>query len=405
MKYNRRHRNTEDFSLNSSAAMRTHRRDQGKRFPVKLSSTTWVCLFVAVALCLPSAAVGAEEEQIELKVDWYTATPYRVQQQAENRVFELYMQEHPHVKIQPFTQLHVEGAAAQSGKLMSVAGGTPPDIWRMWFHETLKYANQGFVLELNDYIGHDENGDGRVTGDEVKYEPWNDIPTAFKVGCMQNGKIYALPYDKGIFHVLCYRADLFRQSNLDPNKPPATWDELYRYAQKLTFKAGEIAGLEEEQRGLSFMDWGYLCFNPLVWSAGGDLVHKYKINPRTGDVTEEIINTCSATGDDLRDVRTRWKATFDTPEALNAMRFLHRLRWQKWTKCPETREPFDLTAEMLEKGEAVSPYTGETFELVEGPRGNIYTGVLFVASGTEKAQGRPKLPVVADGRVGMFIGR
>ncbi len=345
-------------------------------------------------------------EPIRIVADWYSPTPYTLEEQAQNYSFEQYMKKHPNVKIEPFSQLNVTGAAAKSGKLMSVAGGTPPDIWRMFFHETLKYANQGFVMPLNQYIGDDLNGDGKISGDEVKFKPWNDIPEEFKAGCVKDGKIFALPYLVGKMQTLNYRADLFREVGLDPNRGPLTWDELWQYARKLTFKPGEIPGKPMGQRGVYFMGTGYLCFNPMVWAAGGDLVKQYKINPKTGNVIESCkeipIHKDPETGDDLCGEKVHWKAGFDSPEGLAALQFIHKLRWQKWTKDPDTREPFDLTEEMLAAGEAISPYTGKKFKLTEGVTGNIYTGVLFQASGSEDDRNIYK--VIADGRIGMYFG-
>ena len=356
-------------------------------------------------LCLAMLGANAAEKSIKVVADWYSPMPYTLEEQARNYSFEKYMKRHPNVKIEPFSQLRVTGDAAKSGKLMSVAGGTPPDIWRMWFHETLKYANQGFLLPLNEFIGNDENGDGKIEGSEVKFEPWNDVPPEFKAGCIKDGKIYALPYIVGQIQGLCYRTDLFREVGLDPNRGLLNWDELWRYAQKLTFKPGEVPGKPMGQRGLYFMSPGHLCFNPLIWAAGGDLVKRYKVNPKTGKTIESDKETAilkdPETGDDLSKVKLHWKAGFDTPEGLATLKFIHKLRWQKWTKDPKTRKPFDLTKEMLASGEAVSP-SGNKFKLTAGNKGNIYTGVLFRASGGEDDKNIYK--VIADGRIGMFYG-
>lgn len=345
-------------------------------------------------------------EQINIVADWYSPMPYTLEEQARNYSFERYMKRHPGVRIEPFAQLKVTGAAEKSGKLMSVAGGTPPDIWRMWFHETLKYANQNFVMPLNRFIGDDLNGDGKISGSEVKFKQWNDIPEEFKAGCVKDGKIYAIPYLVGTMQSLNYRTDLFREVGLDPDKAPLTWAELWRYAQKLTFKPGEVPGKPMGQHGLYFMASGYLCFNPLIWAAGGDLVKQYKINPETGKTVESCkeipILKDPETGDDLSREEVHWKAGFDSPEGRAVMQFIHKLRWQRWTKDPDTREPFDLTGEMLAAGEAVSPYTGKKFKLTEGNSGNVYTGVLFQSSGSENDKNIYK--VIADSRIGMFFG-
>ncbi len=362
--------------------------------------------YLLILLYFVLAAVNASEKTIRVVADWYSPMPYTLEEQARNYSYEKYMKRHPNVKIEPFSQLRVIGAAAKSGKLMSVAGGTPPDIWRMWFHETLKYADQGFLMPLNEFIGEDKNGDGKIEGDEVKFKPWNDIPPEFKAGCIKNGKIYALPYLLGYMQTLNFRTDLFREVGLDPNRGPLTWNELWRYAQKLTFKPGENPSKPMGQRGLYFMSPGFLCFNPFVWSAGGDLVKRYKINPKTGKVIESDKETPilkdPETGDDLSKVKLHWKAGFDSPEGLAAVKFIHKLRWQKWTKDPNTREPFDLTGKMLADGEAISPYTGRKFKLLEGNKGNIYTGVLFQSAGSEEDKNIRK--VIAGGRIGMFFG-
>jgi len=347
-------------------------------------------------------AKDTAEKTIRVVADWYSPMPYTLEDQAKNYAFEKYMRKHPNVKIRPFSQLKVTGAASKSGKLMSVAGGTPPDIWRMWFHETLKYANQGFLQPLNSFIGEDKNGDGKIEGNELKYKPWKDIPQEFKAGCIKDGKIYALPYLIGDIQALNFRTDLFREVGLNPGRGPLTWKEMWRYAQKLTFKPSEVKSKLLGQRGMHF-GGAYLCFNPLVWAAGGDLVKRYKINPKTGKMIESDketpILTDPETGDDLSKVKLHWKAGFNTPEGMTALKFIHKLRWQKWTKDPKTREPFDLTGEMLASGEAVSPYTGTKFKLTKGSKGNIYTGVLYIKSGNERVS-----QLIADGRIGMFYG-
>ncbi len=157
-------------------------------------------LAAATALIVGFFTTLAKADEIEIVADLFSASPVTLEAQAQNSSFEEYVRLHPEVRVRPFSSLRVTGAAARSGKLMAAAGGTPPDIWQMWFHETLKYSDQGFILPLNKYI-FDRDG-------KVKYEPWNDIPQEFKVGCSKDGQIYALPVYTGMVQALNYRTDL-----------------------------------------------------------------------------------------------------------------------------------------------------------------------------------------------------
>ena len=50
------------------------------------------------------------------------------------------------------------------------------------------------------------------------------------------GQVYGVPFLEGSKPALYYNTKMFKEAGLDPNKPPATFDELMTYAQKLTKK-------------------------------------------------------------------------------------------------------------------------------------------------------------------------
>ncbi len=77
------------------------------------------------------------------------------------------------------------------------------------------------------------------------------------------GRVYAPPL-VAIVSVLYYNRKLFQHVGLDPNKPPATWDELLADAQKLTSEGS--AGFE---LWCGSYDWLMFSFMPYVWANGG----------------------------------------------------------------------------------------------------------------------------------------
>lgn len=82
-----------------------------------------------------------------------------------------------------------------------------------------------------------------------------------------DGKLYGTPMQYNLQY-LYYNKDLFKKAGLDPNTPPATFEELEQDAEKLTdAKAG--------QYGLALpIDYG--CYVQYLWGNGGDVADTAK---------------------------------------------------------------------------------------------------------------------------------
>jgi multiple sugar transport system substrate-binding protein len=78
------------------------------------------------------------------------------------------------------------------------------------------------------------------------------------------GKIYGIPTNGYTLGIL-YNRKMFTAAGLDPEKPPATWDDFRKYAKALT--TSSVAGFAEtstgNQGGWHFTNWMY--------TAGGDM--------------------------------------------------------------------------------------------------------------------------------------
>jgi sn-glycerol 3-phosphate transport system substrate-binding protein len=76
------------------------------------------------------------------------------------------------------------------------------------------------------------------------------------------GKIWGIPFQRSTI-VLYHNKDAFKEAGLDPNKPPATWDEMVATAQKLTKKdaSGNVTrwGVHIPSTGYAYWMFQALC--------------------------------------------------------------------------------------------------------------------------------------------------
>lgn len=212
---------------------------------------------------------------------------------ANRSVFERFQELHPNIRIVSASGLEIQGPASESGLLMAMAGGTAPDVFYVNFRQLNTYIQQNFLYPLNSYIEKDPQVLERINP---------TIRDVLKV----DGNIYTIPWFQAVM-ALYYRKDLYRQAGLDPDKPPTTWDEFYKYCQKLTIpEQGQYGfGFEAAPQGTAYHWVNFL------WQAGGEVI------------------TRSDDGE--------WHAAFNTPQGVTALRFFKKLVKGQWTRASDGR--------------------------------------------------------------------
>jgi sn-glycerol 3-phosphate transport system substrate-binding protein len=115
--------------------------------------------------------------------------------------------------------------------------------------------------------------------------PWDDIAAtaedkawlkAFYPALMLNGtykgKVYGIPFQRSTI-VLYWNKDAFKEAGLDPNKPPASWDEMTQMAAKLVKKdaSGNVSrwGVMVPSTG-----YAYWMFQAFARQNGQDLMNR-----------------------------------------------------------------------------------------------------------------------------------
>src|SRR5690606_41064454 len=95
------------------------------------------------------------------------------------------------------------------------------------------------IYKIRDFMKDDTT----LTEEDIK-----DIYPALIQFSSWRGTLYSLPMEATNLALL-YNKDLFRKADLDPNKPPKTWDELYRFAKKLSIDKNNDGNFEQTEIG------------------------------------------------------------------------------------------------------------------------------------------------------------
>lgn len=309
-------------------------------------------LVVGLTSAIELQAKTAEKEPIHVSVVSRFYNPN--QPEATPNLVQM-MKDDPGLKIDMWSGLSLPGGGGRSAIIMSIAGQTSPDIMDSWFHVIRNDINQGFLYPLNEWIGDDLNGDGEIDLDEAKWEGWKDVPEVWRKVATVDGKIYGLPQAGTSTMGVLFRTDLARNAGLDPANPPTTWDEFYEWTMKLSDPGVAAANriYVPDQKAIALVPYGFTWL-PWVQSAGGEPIVQVRTDPNTGKehvFSPEAKVFILEDGTDLSAVTPEFRANFDSPEAIKATAFYHKLRWGRWIVDPQSGEPISLTVEQASAGE------------------------------------------------------
>mgnify|MGYP004709363835 FL=1 len=164
-------------------------------------------------------------------------------------------------------------------------GGQLPTVYNTHFTEIEQIAQAGYGADL--------------TAELKKQGLYDKMNKDVLDVVSKDGKVYAYPFSAYVLG-LAYNVDLFQKAGLmnDDGTPkqPKNWDEVAEFAVKIKEATG-VAGFVFPTAN-NFGGW---IFTSLAWSYGTEFMKK------DGD---------------------KWKATFDSPEAAEALQWIKDLKWK-----------------------------------------------------------------------------
>jgi multiple sugar transport system substrate-binding protein len=217
----------------------------------------------------PADNTGSQPAPAEEKVTlefwgwWSSAT----RMPTINKIVDGWNKDHPNIQVKysfvPFGDILTK-------YLASVAAGNPPDMVVVPdIFTTPTRAQKKQAMELTS-----------LGVDSVK----DSFYPAFWNAVQYQGKVYGLPW-VGETKYLYYNKDMFQAAGLDPNKGPATWDDLWAMADKLDKKDGNKLtqiGFHPNLGNFGYRGW--------VWNAGSDFFDNRQWPTVNADKNVEVLN-------------------------------------------------------------------------------------------------------------------
>jgi len=184
--------------------------------------------YLVVFLCGAVLAGSARAQTTQRRIRLVYATPVtqaQIWEAGEATVIRRFMEANPDIAVVA-RQIAFESYDTQV--LLSVRGGTGPDVARVNTPTLRMWAGAGYLQPLDEFISRSD-----VIQPADYWEGlWNF--------CRIDGKQWAVPLGTDC-RVLFYHFGLFREAGL--TGPPATWDELVAAAQRIQDKPRKRYGL------------------------------------------------------------------------------------------------------------------------------------------------------------------
>lgn len=174
----------------------------------------------SAATAAPAAAASGGTNQLEI-FSWWTSGG---EVEALNALYDIYKKQYPDVEI---INAAIAEGVGQGGNMKAVLetrmiGGDPPDSFQVHLGQELigSHVKAGRMEDLSELY---------------KSEGWNEtFPKGIIDLASYEGKPYSVPVNIHRSNVMWYNTAHLKEAGLE--KPPATWDEWFAYAETLKGK-------------------------------------------------------------------------------------------------------------------------------------------------------------------------
>ncbi|MFP4404008.1 ABC transporter substrate-binding protein [Rhodosalinus sp.] len=207
---------------------------------------------------LASTAAVAAMSQAAWAVDLEFYFPVAVGGSAAETIEGLtdaYMDENPDVNIEA---IYTGSYADTTTRAITASrGGNPPQLAILLSVDMFTMIDEDIVLPWDDFLSEEE------------MEEWvGGFYPAFMRNSQTGGQTWGIPFQRST-PVLYWNKEAFAEAGLDPETPPATWEDMVEFGEALTLRddSGNVTQWGVRIPSSGFPSW---LFTGLVASAGLD---------------------------------------------------------------------------------------------------------------------------------------
>ncbi len=217
-------------------------------------------LFLKSALALSLGLSASVHAATELTMYYPVAVGGPLTQVVDGIVAN-FMEENPDIKVNAIYAGNYNDARIKA--LAALKSGEPAQLSVMFSIDIYELIEQDAIVAFDDIVS---------TPTE---EEWLG---SFYPSLMENGttggKTWGIPFQRSTI-VMYYNKDLFREAGLDPENPPATWDEYVDAAKKLTKADGSQWGAMIPSTGYPYWMFGALAMqnDQVLMNGAGDTTY------------------------------------------------------------------------------------------------------------------------------------
>jgi len=212
----------------------------------------------ALAVSLGLSATGHAATELTMYYPVAVGGPLT---QVVDGIVDNFMEENPDIKVNAIYAGNYNDARIKA--LAALKSGEPAQLSVMFSIDIYELIEQDAIVAFDDIVSTPAE------------EEWL---SSFYPSLMENGttggKTWGIPFQRSTI-VMYYNKDMFREAGLDPENPPATWDEYVDAAKKLTKADGSQWGGMIPSTGYQYWMFGALAMqnDQVLMNGAGDTTY------------------------------------------------------------------------------------------------------------------------------------